>query len=216
MKKSPVAAMSNIREAVRRKSVGLSFTTNFSIFSRGASSTGEDDRSEQEGDDFNDDSESSHYNRSRQDSTPGEDDPDSSPSPAVSSRHSYVEPPEPPLPPPGGLLEAATKNVQGKMQTLMETFHEVTTSHCSVFLSRTALFSDRLVVFIGDSDGCPAGIWSARLCVRSGSEGGGIFKGSLGSMLPYIMKAKEDKLGIVLFDDIFKDSMRSGEIDVRQ
>ncbi|KAG3008601.1 hypothetical protein PC120_g16140 [Phytophthora cactorum] len=26
-------------------------------------------------------------------------------------------------------------------------------------------------------------------------------------MLPYIMKAKEDKLGIVLFDDIFKDSM---------
>ncbi|KAG6957420.1 hypothetical protein JG688_00010983 [Phytophthora aleatoria] len=221
MKKSPVAAMSNIREAVRRKSVGLSFTTNFSIFSRGASSTGEDDRSEHEGDDYNDDSESSRYNRSRQGSVAGEDDPDSSPSPAVSSRSSYVEPPEPPLPPPGGLLEAATKNVQGKMQTLMETFHEVTTSHddetiqCSVFLSRTALFSDRLVVFIGDSDGSPAGIWSARLCVRSGSEGGGIFKGSLGSMLPYIMKAKEDKLGIVLFDDIFKDSMRSGEIDIR-
>ncbi|KAG4056934.1 hypothetical protein PC123_g8020 [Phytophthora cactorum] len=221
MKKSPVAAMSNIREAVRRKSVGLSFTTNFSIFSRGASSTGEDDRSEHEGDDYNDDSESSRYNRSRQGSVAGEDDPDSSPSPAVSSRSSYVEPPEPPLPPPGGLLEAATKNVQGKMQTLMETFHEVTTSHddetiqCSVFLSRTALFSDRLVVFIGDSDGSPAGIWSARLCVRSGSEGGGIFKGSLGSMLPYIMKAKEDKLGIVLFDDIFKDSMRSGEIDMR-
>ena len=86
---------------------------------------------------------------------------------------------------------------------------------CSVFLSRTALFSDRLVVFIGDSDGSPAGIWSARLCVRSGSEGGGIFKGSLGSMLPYVMKAKDDKLGIVLFDDVFKDSMRDGEIDVR-
>ncbi|GMF41975.1 unnamed protein product [Phytophthora fragariaefolia] len=196
-------------------SVGLSFTTNFSIFSRSASSTGEDDRSEREdGEDFHDDLESSHYNRSREDSAPGEDDPDGSPSPAVSSRSSYVEPPEPPLPPPGGLLEAATKNVQGKMQTLMETFHEVTTSHCSVFLSRTALFSDRLVVFIGDSDGSPAGIWSARLCVRSGSEGGGIFKGSLGSMLPYIMKAKDDKLGIVLFDDIFKDSMQSGEVDV--
>lgn len=86
---------------------------------------------------------------------------------------------------------------------------------CSVFLSRTALFSDRLVVFIGDSDGSPAGIWSARLCVRSGSEGGGIFKGSLGSMLPYVMKAKDDKLGIVLFDDVFKDSMQDGEIDVR-
>ncbi|KAE9017344.1 hypothetical protein PR002_g13416 [Phytophthora rubi] len=223
MKKSPVAAMSNIREAVRRKSVGLSFTTNFSIFSRSASSTGEDSEhgAGEDGDDFNDDLDSSQYNRSREDSAPGEDDPDSSPSPAVSSRNSYVEPPEPPLPPPGGLLEAATKNVQGKMQTLMETFHEVTTSHddetiqCSVFLSRTALFSDRLVVFVGDSDGSPAGIWSARLCVRSGSEGGGIFKGSLGSMLPYIMKAKEDKLGIVLFDDIFKDSMRSGEIDMR-
>ncbi|KAE9353276.1 hypothetical protein PR003_g3957 [Phytophthora rubi] len=223
MKKSPVAAMSNIREAVRRKSVGLSFTTNFSIFSRSASSTGEDSEhgAGEDGDDFNDELDSSQYNRSREDSAPGEDDPDSSPSPAVSSRNSYVEPPEPPLPPPGGLLEAATKNVQGKMQTLMETFHEVTTSHddetiqCSVFLSRTALFSDRLVVFVGDSDGSPAGIWSARLCVRSGSEGGGIFKGSLGSMLPYIMKAKEDKLGIVLFDDIFKDSMRSGEIDMR-
>ncbi|CAI5701938.1 unnamed protein product [Peronospora effusa] len=225
MKKSPVAAMSNIRDAVRRKSVGLSFTTNFSIFSRSTSSTGEDDRSEQgmgeEGDDYNDDVESSHSNRSRVDSTPGEDDVDSSSSPAVSSRSSYVEPPEPPLPPPGGLLEAATKNVQGKTQTLMETLHEVTTSHddetiqCSVFLSRTALFSDRLVVFIGDSDGSPAGIWSARLCVRSGSEGGGIFKGSLGSMLPYIMKAKEDKFGIVLFDDVFKDSMRSGEIDMK-
>ncbi|RLN54142.1 hypothetical protein BBJ28_00016037 [Nothophytophthora sp. Chile5] len=229
MKKSPVAAMSNIREAVRRKSVGLSFTTNFSIFSRSASSTGEDDRSEHgngtttegEGDDYyNDDSESSHYSRAREDSAPRDDDPDNSPSPAVGgSRHSYVEPPEPPLPPPGGLLEAATKNVQGKMKSLMETFHEVTTSHddetiqCSVFLSRTALFSDRLVVFIGDSDGSPAGIWSARLCVRSGHEGGGIFKGSLGSMLPFIMRAKEDKLGIVLFDDVFKDSMRSGEID---
>ena len=70
-------------------------------------------------------------------------------------------------------------------------------------------------MFIGDSDGSPAGIWSARLCVRSGSEGGGIFKGSLGSMLPYVMKAKDDKLGIVLFDDVFKDSMRDGEIDVR-
>lgn len=88
------------------------------------------------------------------------------------------------------------------------------TVQCSVFLSRTALFSDRLVLFVGDSDGSPAGIWSSRLCVREGREGGGIIKGSLGSMLPYIVKAKEDKLGIVLYDDIFKDSIRSGEIDV--
>lgn len=129
MKKSPVAAMSNIRDAVRRKSVGL----NFSIFTRSTSSTGDDDRSEhgtgEEGDDSHDELESSHYDRSRQNSTPNEDEADSCVSPAVSSRSSYVEPPEPPLPPPGGLLEAATKNVQGKMQTLMETLHEVTTSH---------------------------------------------------------------------------------------
>lgn len=45
--------------------------------------------------------------------------------------------------------------------------------------------------------------------------GGGIIKGSLGSMLPYIVKAKEDKLGIVLYDDVFKDSVHSGDIDVR-
>lgn len=44
--------------------------------------------------------------------------------------------------------------------------------------------------------------------------GGGIFKGSLGSMLPYIIKAKEDKLGVVMYDDLFKDSVHSGEIDV--
>ncbi|GLD92645.1 hypothetical protein PINS_up001224 [Pythium insidiosum] len=105
------------------------------------------------------------------------------------------------------------------MKDLMETYHEVTTSlddstvQCSVFLSRSALFSDRLVVFLGDSDGCPAGVWSAKLCVRSGHGGGGIFKGSLGSMLPYIVKSKEDKLGIVMYDDVFRESVRSGEID---
>lgn len=103
MKKSPVAAMSNIRDAVRRKSVGLTFTTNFSIFSRSTGSTGEDDRSEQEGDDDIDEPESSQLERSGQDSTPRDDDADGSPSPAVSSRNSYVEPPEPPLPPPSTL-----------------------------------------------------------------------------------------------------------------
>jgi hypothetical protein len=45
--------------------------------------------------------------------------------------------------------------------------------------------------------------------------GGGIFNGSLGSMLPYIVKAKEDKMGIVMFDDVFHDSMRGKDIDVR-
>lgn len=127
MKKSPVAAIGNIREAVRRKSVGLSFTS-ISIFGRSASSGGEGDG---EGDaDADDDGEGPRFNRSREDSAPRESDPPE-PSPSVGSgsrKSSYVEPPEPPLPPPGGLLEAATVNVQGKMKSMMETFHEVTTS----------------------------------------------------------------------------------------
>lgn len=199
MKKSPVP-ISALRDAVRRKSVGLSFTTNFSIFNRTASGSGAEDDPDQPtssgsgtmagegstataasstGDDDDDEQELQRPSRMRQDSAPRENE-DSGASPAAAIRNarvSYVEPPEPPLPPPGGLLEAATKNVQGKMKEMMETFHEVTTSlddpsvQASVFLSRTALFSDRLVVFIGDSDGSPAGIWSAKLCVRSGHEG---------------------------------------------
>ncbi|KAJ0395057.1 hypothetical protein ATCC90586_008715 [Pythium insidiosum] len=241
MKKAPMPAIGvgAIREAVRRKSVGLSFTTNFSLFNRSASgSTGDDDDSRSAAastaeasdrkdsgadDDDLDDSDLRHKRYNRSDSYQGDElngTSDGQPSPVINGqRTSYVEPPEPPSLPPGGLLEAATKNVQGKMKDLMETYHEVTTSlddstvQCSVFLSRSALFSDRLVVFLGDSDGCPAGVWSAKLCVRSGHGGGGIFKGSLGSMLPYIVKSKEDKLGIVMYDDVFRESVRSGEID---
>lgn len=33
-------------------------------------------------------------------------------------------------------------------------------------------------------------------------------------MLPYITKAKEDKMGVVMFDDVFHDSVIDGEIDV--
>lgn len=159
MKKSPVP-IAAIRDAVRRKSVGLSFTTNFSIFNRTASGSGADEDAEQvangggengsaagsaangggePGDaDFDEDQELQPPSyRNRQDSAPREN--DDTPSPAMSIRNnrtSYVEPPEPPLPPPGGLLEAATKNVQGKMREMMETFHEVTQSHVSepVFL----------------------------------------------------------------------------------
>lgn len=125
MKKSPIG---NIREAVRRKSVGLSFTTNFSIFGRSTSSGGEEDRpGDGDGDEDEEQGEVARYNRSREDSAPRDNDQEAS-SPAVGSRNSYVEPPEPPLPPPGGLIEAATVNVQGKMKSMMETFHEVTTS----------------------------------------------------------------------------------------
>ncbi|DAZ99607.1 TPA: hypothetical protein N0F65_001435 [Lagenidium giganteum] len=214
--------IATLREAVRRKSVGLSFTSNFpSIFNRSTTSNSdrEEERTAGDADEEFQDGEPVKYTRNREDSYPENAEPGAS-SPAV-TRTSYVEPPEPPLPPPGGLLEAAAKNVQGKMKEMMETFHEVTTSHddesiqCSVFLSKTALFSDRLVVFLGDSDGSPAGIWSAKLCVRAGREGGGIYKGSLGSMLPYISKAKEDKLGVVLFDDVFKDCVHDGEVDMK-
>jgi hypothetical protein len=202
-KKSPrtgIAGVGALREAVRRKSVGLSFTTSFGLFNRTPSgSTGEDDDSqtaahraangstaskssntaanidEEGAEEDPDDSDSAK--RYRSDSYPTDDQSSPSTNGTNGNRTSYVEPPEPPSLPPGGLLEAATKNVQGKMKDLMETYHEVSTSHddasnqCSVFLSRSALFSDRLVVFLGDSDGSPAGVWSARLCVRSGHGG---------------------------------------------
>lgn len=149
MKKSPVH-IAAIRDAVRRKSVGLSFTTNFSIFNRTASGSGADEDAEQiangggengsaanggePGDaDFDEDHELQPPSyRNRQDSAPRDNDDASSPAMSIrNNRTSYVEPPEPPLPPPGGLLEAATKNVQGKMREMMETFHEVTQSHVS-------------------------------------------------------------------------------------
>lgn len=149
MKKSPVP-ISALRDAVRRKSVGLSFTTNFSIFNRTASGSGGDEDPDapsgasssaapgSEGsattagaDDDDDDQELPRPSRMRQDSVPRENEESGGSSPAMirNVRTSYVEPPEPPSPPPGGLLEAATKNVQGKMKEMMETFHEVSTSH---------------------------------------------------------------------------------------
>lgn len=149
MKKSPVP-IAAIRDAVRRKSVALSFTkSNFSIFNRGASGSGADEDTENSsgvgepgepgsggdngGDvDFHDDAELHQQYRDREDSAPRENDESPSAGMIRNARTSYVEPPEPPLPPPGGLLEAATTNVQGKMREMMETFHEVTTSHVSI------------------------------------------------------------------------------------
>lgn len=179
MKKSPVP-IAAIRDAVRRKSVGLSFTTNFSIFNRTASGSGADEDAEQiangggeaaiaataaaangePGDaDFDEDQELQPPSyRARQDSVPRDN--EDAPSPAMSirnNRKSYVEPPEPPLPPPGGLLEAATKNVQGKMREMMETFHEVTTSHVSCWLFFT---------WVMDRQGSTANEIYFVLCVR--------------------------------------------------
>lgn len=144
MRKSPVPInVGALRDAVKRKSVNLSFTTNFNIFGRsgsgsvGNTSGGEDDE-ERSGvhqpDDDQDDQDLTDHERSFRsrensaDAVQGADNTEPSPALSKGSRHSYVEPPEPPLPPPGGLLEAATKNVQAKMKDLMETFHEVTTS----------------------------------------------------------------------------------------
>ncbi|KAJ8524177.1 hypothetical protein ON010_g16941 [Phytophthora cinnamomi] len=177
MKKSPVAAMSNIRDAVRRKSVGLSFTTNFSIFSRSASSTGEDSEhgAGEDGEDFND------------------------------------EAGEQPLQPLARGL-GARGGRPGRQSVARRELAQLVrgaAGAASAAPRRPAGGSHQ------ERAGQDA---DAHGDVPRGhhvpcSEGGGIFKGSLGSMLPFIMKAKEDKLGIVLFDDIFKDSMRSGEID---
>lgn len=201
MKKAPVSTGVGgaLRDAVRRKSVGLSFTS-MSLFGRIGTGSNADDEDSMtaanqvqraassttlssstnttvaDGSENGDEMDSTprgkgaRWNRSNSDSL---QDADTDPIPVSV----YIEPPEPPSLPPGGLFEAATKNVQGKMKDLLETYHEVTTSlddpeiQCSVYLSRSALFSDRLVIFLGDSDGSPAGVWSARLCVRSGHGG---------------------------------------------
>nr|CCA22746.1 ribosomal protein S6 kinase putative [Albugo laibachii Nc14] len=130
----------------------------------------------------------------------------------------YDEPPSPPAPPPGGLFEAASINVQSKMSELMQISCQVATSsadtECRAYVSKSSRQLDRLVVYIGDSDGSPGGLWSAKLCTRSGSEGGGIYNGSLGSMLPYISKARKENYGVIIYDDIFKGCIQKNKIDM--
>ena len=46
------------------------------------------------------------------------------------------------------------------------------------------------------------------------SQGGGIYNGSLGSMLPYISKARKENYGVVIYDDIFKGCIEKNNIDV--
>lgn len=92
--------------------------------------------------------------------------------------YGYSEPPSPPAPPPGGLLEAASINVQSKMSEMMQMSCQVATCtvedapiYCPAYVSKSSRHVDRLVVYIGDSDGSPGGMWSAKLCTRSGSKG---------------------------------------------
>ncbi|ETW04947.1 AGC/AKT protein kinase, variant [Aphanomyces invadans] len=212
-----------IRDAVKRKSVALagmkSVTSVTSFFNRGPSSQSEHSngspptsgRPNSNSIDYDDDEMiMSPQNRASRgastDRHSGSMTRVEKPTTLVGSL-SYTEPPEPYLP-AGGLLESATKNVQAKMIEMLDIYHDSSpcddpTIECSVFLSRNVAQADRVVVFIGDSVGSPAGIWSSKLCVRSGSEGGGIHHGSLGSMLPYLLRARDDLFGIVVFDDIF-------------
>ncbi|KAF0701212.1 Aste57867_8286 [Aphanomyces stellatus] len=211
-----------IRDAVKRKSVALagmkSVTSVTSFFGRTASSQSDQSGSPPNGTrsgsiDYDDDELMSPQNRGSRhgsmDRHSGSMTRIEKPMTLVGSS-SYTEPPEPYLP-AGGLLESATKNVQAKMVEILDIYHDTSSCdgssvECSVFLSRNVAQADRLVVFIGDSAGSPAGIWSSKLCVRSGSEGGGIHHGSLGSMLPYLLRARDDLFGIVVFDDIFQEA----------
>lgn len=63
------------------------------------------------------------------------------------------------------------------------------------YKTRHASTLDRVVVYVCDRTAPPGGIWSCDLCVRAGREGGGIHHGSLGSMLPYFKKNKDEKMG---------------------
>ncbi|RHY89035.1 hypothetical protein DYB35_010405 [Aphanomyces astaci] len=212
-----------IRDAVKRKSVALagmkSVTSVTSFFNRGPNSQLENSNGSPPGTsgrsdsiDYDDDemilSPQNRVSRgTSSDRHSGSMTRVEKPTTLVGSS-SYTEPPEPYLP-AGGLLESATKNVQAKMIEMLDIYRDTSpcedpSIECSVFLSRNVAQADRVVVFIGDSVGSPAGIWSSKLCVRSGSGGGGIHHGSLGSMLPYLLRARDDLFGIVVFDDIFQ------------
>lgn len=132
----------------------------------------------------------------------------------TSSENVYVEPPSPPPPPAGGLIEAATE----KVQTVMTCDFDLVASHavsddqaleCKFYMTKTCNIVDRVVVFIGDDTGAPAGLWSRKLCKRSGRQGGGIHQGSLGSMLPYLQKCKEEKMGILMVETQQKGSIET-------
>jgi hypothetical protein len=89
----------------------------------------------------------------------------------------YVSPPEVAPPPRGGLLESVQVNVQSKMKDMLDMHmkecpcEDDPTIVARIFLSQSVSQADRVVIFIGDDSGAPAGIWSSKLCVRSGSEG---------------------------------------------
>ncbi|RHY11628.1 hypothetical protein DYB36_001800 [Aphanomyces astaci] len=177
-----------IRDAVKRKSVALagmkSVTSVTSFFNRGPNSQLENSNGSPPGTsgrsdsiDYDDDemilSPQNRVSRgTSSDRHSGSMTRVEKPTTLVGSS-SYTEPPEPYLP-AGGLLESATKNVQAKMIEMLDIYRDTSpcedpSIECSVFLSRNVAQADRVVVFIGDSVGSPAGIWSSKLCVRSGS-----------------------------------------------
>ncbi|RHY33802.1 hypothetical protein DYB32_001399 [Aphanomyces invadans] len=203
-----------IRDAVKRKSVALagmkSVTSVTSFFNRGPSSQSEHSngspptsgRPNSNSIDYDDDEMiMSPQNRASRgastDRHSGSMTRVEKPTTLVGSL-SYTEPPEPYLP-AGGLLESATKNVQAKMIEMLDIYHDSSpcddpTIECSVFLSRNVAQADRV-------DMPPFLRCSIRLMRKL--SGGGIHHGSLGSMLPYLLRARDDLFGIVVFDDIF-------------
>ncbi|OQS00086.1 ribosomal protein S6 kinase, partial [Thraustotheca clavata] len=215
----PLSKVGAIRDAVRRKSVGLvGFNSVTTLFGRGTSATSNGSPSstkESVTDYVEDDDENLLSPSAGNRGSRGSGDRISAtkiekPTTLVATSV-YVEPPEPRPPPPGGLVESVKVNVQSKMEEMLDLYRDE--SPCEdhaiisdLFMSRSVSHADRLLIFVGDSGGSPAGIWSSKLCVRSGSEGGGIHHGSLGSMLPYLIRARDDLFGIMIFDDVFKES----------
>ena len=65
-------------------------------------------------------------------------------------------------------------------------------AHCDIFCTEGWLEAERLLVFVTNKRRGQAGIWSRGLCISSGLN--------VGSMLPYIAKAKEASFGVVVLN----------------
>ena len=122
----------------------------------------------------------------------------------------YEEPPEPFSNSPTGSLLGMTGRKVKKILLNSYGMEQSTISDgslsCSIYHTSNSRKADRVVILIGDSSAAPVGMWSEDLCVRQGSGGGGIHQGSLGAMLPYIRKSKDEKMGIILVENIFQGS----------
>ena len=119
----PLSKVGAIRDAVRRKSVGLvGFNSVTTLFGRGQSTSSPSSTSQSQGEFAEDDEENmlsptgtSMPNRGSRGSGERISGSKTEKPTTLVASSTYVEPPEPRAPPPGGLVESVKVNVQAKM-----------------------------------------------------------------------------------------------------